>query len=103
MVTKKEYNGWTNYETWLMELWISIDYDREVCDMAENFRHDKQIYEFGDALKEYFETLSDVSEVFEKPGFVSDFLNGAMSEIDWYDIAQHYHDDLDPEENNEED
>jgi len=24
-MTTKEYNGWTNYETWLVKLWIDND------------------------------------------------------------------------------
>ena len=24
-MTKKEYNGWTNYETWAVNLWIGND------------------------------------------------------------------------------
>jgi hypothetical protein len=101
MVTKKEYNGWNNYETWLMALWISNDQcmESEATDMAEESRHARQeIYELADTLKNWIEEFPEVSEVSEKSGFVSDLLNAAMSEIDWYEIAENYLNGLDPEE-----
>lgn len=99
LVTQKEYNGWTNYETWLMALWIGNDqgFDQIVQEMAEDYRHD-EIYNFADSLKSFVEDLPEVSEVVEKSGFVSDLLGAALSEIDWYEIAEHYHADLEPEE-----
>ena len=40
-MTKKEYNGWHNYETWLVKLWIdneegSYNYWREVAQECWN-------------------------------------------------------------------
>ena len=98
MVTKKEYNGWTNYETWLMALWIGNDqgFDELVQEMAEQNRHE-EIYTFAQEMKGFVEDLPEISEVQEKGGFVSDLLGAAMSEIDWYEIAEHYHNDLEPE------
>lgn len=99
MVTQKEYNGWTNYETWLMALWIG----NEEClqdtanEMAEQSRHE-DTYILADQLKCWIESFEEIEEIQNKGGFVSDLLGAAMSEIDWFEIAEHYREDLDPEE-----
>ena len=87
-MTRKEYNGWTNYETWLVKLWMDNDegsqeYFREMAE--ESFKTDGNdaTISLADAVKEaHDEMLPDAQ------GFVADLLNAAMSEVDWREIAE---------------
>lgn len=92
------YNGWTNYETWAVNLWMSNDQGsseyweeqaREVLE-REDFDKDSAKSDLADMIQEqHDETQPAVDGVF------SDLLNAAMSEVNWYEIAEHYIDDID--------
>lgn len=82
-MTRTDYNGWTNYETWVVNLWIdneegSYTYWREVAAEATD------IAELSGALKDYHEEALP-----EVEGFAADLLGAAMSEVNWDEIAAH--------------
>jgi hypothetical protein len=94
-MNRKEYNGYTNYETWAVALWIdnergTHDYwlsaASDLCSLASpEYIADEntQKCRLADRLKkEYEESLPEIT------GFAADLLNAAMSEVDWYDIAE---------------
>ena len=62
----KKYNGWTNYETWLLYCNLSNDYG--LCNMLEeyyilNFEQDDEItYSDGDDFKAYLEDMFFVEQ-----------------------------------------
>lgn len=97
-MTKKEYNGWYNYETWVVALWMDNErgsYDQAREQARQALEDAKPTYAsqtktqaatclLADALKEqHEEALPEVQ------GFAADLLNAAMSEVDWYEIAEH--------------
>jgi hypothetical protein len=105
MATKKEYNGWYNYETWLVKLWIDNEegssryWDetaQEVYDESEaehSFTRDERAtLTLSDRLKDEFEEAQP-----EVTGFWADLLNAAMSEVNWHEIAEHYIADVEKE------
>lgn len=94
------YNGWTNYETWLVNLWM----DNEHSDQEFFRERAKEIYDeshapghvvwtksetarhhFADWLKEWHEENRP-----ELPGVYEDLLGGALSAVNWHEIARHY-------------
>jgi hypothetical protein len=85
------YNGWTNYETWVVNLW----YDDAFTDVSEDYRDD--VNGLADHIRDTVEEgLPEVK------GLASDLLNAAMGEVNWYEIAQGYIDEL-PELEEDED
>lgn len=88
-MTNKEYNGWYNYETWLVSLWIDNDqgsqdyWMREADRFTRKHRHNAK-YELADALKSQYEEAQP-----ELDGFWADLLNAALSEVNWHEIAEH--------------
>lgn len=94
------YNGWTNYETWLVNLWMdnekgSQDFfreqAREIYDETDSYNTglNKQEYarcRYADWLKHYHseENRPDL------PGMYGDLLGGALSAVNWDEIARHY-------------
>ena len=82
------YNGWTNKETWLVNLWLGD--------------HFVELSEEGQTITEAFirETVEEMCSVDGKSvegGFMADLLNCALGEINYFEIAQHY----EPEERGE--
>ena len=69
----EKYNGWTNWETWLCNLWITND--QFLVEEARDLDtpHD---------LLEWFEEFA--TEGLE--GFVADCVNGTISTANWYEI-----------------
>lgn len=74
-----DYNGWTNKETWLVNLWLgdslAIDADSSMEITPEY-------------IEEIVESLID--ECVNEYGFVRDLINCALGEINWDEIASHY-------------
>jgi hypothetical protein len=114
-VNRQEYNGWTNYETWCVNLWMSNDagsdeFFRETAQDVYNeaeketrkdgstlfTREEVATRVLADRLKDEHEErqseLTGVVDVF------ADLLGAALSEVDWYSIAEHYIDDVDKED-----
>ena len=80
-----DYNGWRNYETWLVALHVSNDpgaYEiaREI--VAE---HDDR-GDLADAIQEWIEGWAEIG-IEQMPGLAADLLRGAFSEVSWYEIA----------------
>jgi hypothetical protein len=80
------YNGWKNYETWAVHLWLSNEEPlyheaRELAD-AE--------YEYPtmgpcDAFKEWVE---EMMPALEEGSLQADLLGAALSEVDWLEVVE---------------
>lgn len=107
MATEKGYQGWTNYETWAVALWIdnersSYEYWREQAEHTlDELNHDSDEHEYsdaavalGDEMEESFE--NDFEAIQDKLGHsvFSDLLGSSLSEVDWYEIAEKILDDM---------
>jgi hypothetical protein len=105
-MTRKEYNGWFNYETWLVKLWIdneqgSCEYWDETAQEVYNeasaersfSRDERATLDLADRLK------SEFDEATPELGATmwADLINAAMSEVNWYEIAEHYIADVEKE------
>jgi len=86
-----EYNGWPNYETWLMNLWYGDYFYSYVSEGIEDGYIDLEMsrdpYELGEMLKDHVEELIEMDGQVPSSGFVADLFNGAMRDINWYSIG----------------
>jgi hypothetical protein len=97
-MTDTSYNGWTNYETWLVNMWIdndegSQDMWRERADEAIAATDDSltfaqrkadAVFELADTLKAEFE---EGAETLGATGFWFDLINASLSQVNWREIA----------------
>ncbi len=99
------YNGWTNYETWAVNLWMdndegSHDYWLGVANYIYNHEAEEQkhftkledaVCILAEQLKEDHEEAKD--EILERLELTSslwaDLLGAALSEANWREIAEH--------------
>ena len=96
MTNPNKYNGWTNYETWLCNLWFDNFEFSDMLDMFDGVEDKADIQiRIEDYIKEYVE---EFVESYLAPGdthgFIHDMLNSAIQEVDFRDIAEHYVDDV---------
>jgi len=88
-MNKKEHNGWTNYETWVVALWMDNEqatYEdfRERAREVENSGDAQAVADFAEVMKQDHEDSLPAVE-----GFAADLLNAALSEVNWLEIAEH--------------
>lgn len=97
IMTDNTYNGWSNYETWNWKLWVDNDegWQESVLEAA---RDSGDVYQFSKWLEDDCEQLR---ELFDLPttGPFSDLLGAAISNINWYEIAESIFEDHDIEVN----
>ena len=85
-MNNKSYNGWTNYETWLVAL--HIDNDQTLYNQALNLHH-KNSFDYSQNLELWFEELIEWADGF-KNTLVADLIRSALMEVNWMEIAKHY-------------
>jgi len=91
----QKYNGWTNYATWLCNLWFDdFDFSDDIEDLSDDCDSKMELLPLIENIIElYVEAYMD-SAIDEQHGFVSDLIQCAYENIDFRDIAEHYVDDV---------
>jgi len=88
------YNGWTNYETWLTNLWFeNFEFTDQIKDGVFDDMDNDDIRDYvSDYIEQY---VSDsVDESINSNGFIQDLVTSSLGDVDWRDIADHYVDDI---------
>lgn len=99
MPNPNKYNGWTNYETWLCNLWFDNFDFSDMLDMFDGVENKVDIRrKIEDYIEEYVEEfVESYLASGDTHGFIHDLLNSSIQEIDFRDIAEHYVDDVSSE------
>ena len=99
-MSDKKCNGWSNYETWLVNLWFdNQEYSQTVlrqfakdsirCAELHGRDRDNAAYECSKMIRNEVEENTP-----EVEGMFADLLQSALSEVNWYEIAEHIVDDM---------
>jgi DNA-directed RNA polymerase subunit M/transcription elongation factor TFIIS len=116
--TEKTYNGWTNYETWAVALWMNNDEGsylgsrsdaedayRDAEATSYSTRREEAAYALAKSMKDAHEEAA--SESVPASSLWADLLGAALSEVNWHEIAagkiDEIADDIDAEEKDDED
>lgn len=75
-----KYNGWTNYATWRVNLEVFDNFD------VTNLDHFNDTYELSILLKEYLNWFIDETT---DDGLAKDYALAFISDVNWYEIAEH--------------
>lgn len=88
-MTRNEYNGWTNRETWLVNLWY-MDH------MPEYFAEMDQYKVEADELEEAVRNIAEESEALSQLtyGLLADFISTCWGEVNWFELADHLNETL---------
>lgn len=89
----KTYNGWANYETWVINMWLSNDEGiyEETNGIIEQ-QLNEPVITACEALKDFVEELAEAttSGVLGGSSFVTDLFQGALSEVDWREVVTNW-------------
>jgi hypothetical protein len=117
-MTDTTYNGWTNYETWAVGMYLDGNYtgegtyravlalvgeaattgtDRAVENILAGVWTAEQarVFEVEDALKNWTEEQIGMESDDLANGIAADLLNAALSEVNWRELAEHKLQELD--------
>ena len=114
------YNGWTNYETWAVNLWMDNDqgscgYWAEAAQDAWNEADDKHPNQFmnrhdnarsvlSKRLQDEHDSQSEHPVFAASDGTVyADLLNAALLEVNWCEIAESLLDEVEKDEEDADD
>ena len=98
------YNGWTNYETWTVGLWLdneeaSYRYWRKAAAKCKDEAGDCSLVWNGEGtinevaasiLAENLKREVNAASPLQHPSMYGDLLSGALAEVNWYQIADHW-------------
>jgi len=89
--TESRYNGWTNYATWRVNLEMF-----DGIDVRETFSidADDDASELANALEQYADELLTMNG---NEGLALDYARAFMADVNWYEIAEHMIDAIQPE------
>ena len=83
------YNGWTNKETWLVNLWYMDSMPEYFADMGEYHVDATELESHVTYVAEECEALSQLPA-----GLLSDFIATCWNEVNWHELASHLNDAL---------
>lgn len=88
MSEDETYNGWTNYETWIINLHLMNDpvpYEL-VREMVNEWWDGEHVSLLGDHLKENLEMMLYVDD----SPLATDLLRAALGRVNWLELAEIY-------------
>lgn len=104
-MTDKTYNGWTNYETWVVNLWMDNDegsydywrtiakhiYDTQAKEQKHFSKMEDAVVILADKLKDEHDGAKyDMLEHMQlQSSLWADMISASLCEVNWREIAEH--------------
>ena len=85
--TRDTYNGWTNYETWNIALWLGNDRQLHEAAIAVAKSTLKNV-EKADRIRQWFEL--EAEKTVSPSSWQTDLLGHALSRVNWDEIVENY-------------
>jgi hypothetical protein len=110
MSSNDKYNGWSNYETWCVHLWLTNEESSYLYWREEARRHRSEAANCPNVIERVWtielaqraglaeqlrSEIEDASPL-DEASMLSDLLNAALSEVDWQEIAEAFLEELEP-------
>lgn len=92
MSNDRTYNGWSSYETWLVNLWITNDADLHAA-LYDDVVNADTLFDAKEILQAWLDNEVDLhleSAGATHGGLIPDLLRGALAEVNWYEIAKNW-------------
>jgi len=104
METNERYNGWSNYPTWVVNLWASndegayrywIEQTREAWDTSEASRHLTRSQEAVRRLEGLIRDQHEeqAADALETASVYADLMSWSLQSVNWEEIAEHWLED----------
>ena len=103
MAADNTYNGWTNYETWNVNLWLDNDGSdfeemaqecmQEAIDSDESDIRASATHALSKRIEEYVDEMQEAQGI-QTSGMFADLLSAALRAVDYYSIAGHHIDGI---------
>ena len=89
-----DYNGWTNYATWRIQLELADDYVTGMFDGEDDWlkeQREMSVTDMADCIKDYvYEILElNVSDDDFEHGLVKSYASAFLDEVNWYELGKH--------------
>ena len=88
----KTYNGWTNYETWRVNLEIFDRFDFSYFNGADDAIDPELVcvHTLAEALQEHAEEIIFQQVPINQPStLMEDYARAFLEDVNWYEIAKH--------------
>lgn len=95
MTQDRTYNGWSTYETWLVNLWITNDRDLHAA-LHADVLDAGSLFDAKEILQAWLENEVDLhleAAGNTHGGLIADLLRGAVQEVNWYEIVKNWRDE----------
>lgn len=84
-----DYNGWTNKETWLVNLWYV---DEMSTYFADADQYEVDAVELEEAVRYIAEECEALSQL--PAGLLSDFINTCWAQVNWRELTESLNENL---------
>tara|TARA_R100000700_G_scaffold6425_2_gene10008 strand:+ start:122 stop:439 length:318 start_codon:yes stop_codon:yes gene_type:complete len=89
-----KYNGWTNYETWNFNLWITNE-EEDYSHALELAFGSENEYDLSKKLESWAEDMADdvIDHPYNVHGFIQDMVNSSVKEVNFHEVAEYLWED----------
>ena len=95
------YNGWTNYATWRVNLELLDGYETSIesnpedytqCVKNESISNSKKMEIVYNLSKELESLVEEIMDSYDTDSIVRSYADSFLSDVNWYEIAEHKYD-----------